>query len=102
MADNAINIILKAKTADACKNIKRASNEIKQLGHNFNKARNDLRNFKMHVSSLGALFDNMKKLCTSGSMGFLAKKEVHVCIIWELIFIKSILFQLLWIKRGKF
>ena len=56
MADNAINIILKAKTADACKNIKRASNEIKQLGHNFNKARNDLRNFKMHVSSLGALF----------------------------------------------
>jgi len=39
--------------------------------------------------------DNMKKLCTSGSMGFLAKKEVHVCIIWGLISIKSILFQLL-------
>ena len=47
------------------------------------------------------LCDNMKKLCTSGSMGFLAKKEVHVCIIWELIFIKSILFQLLWIKTFK-
>jgi len=34
--------------------------------------------------------DNMKKLCTSGSMEFLAKKEVHVCIIWGLISIKSI------------
>lgn len=39
--------------------------------------------------------DNMKKLCTSGSKRFLAKKEVHVCIIWGLISIKSILFQLL-------
>jgi len=41
------------------------------------------------------LCDNIKKFCTFGSKGFLAKKEVHVCIIWGLISIKSILFQLL-------